>query len=42
MNDEGLLASGVSTTEKNVETSVGRSCFGNENSKKMAGMGRNE
>jgi hypothetical protein len=39
---EGLLANGVSATEKNVETSAGRSCFGNENSEKMAGVGKNE
>jgi len=27
---DGLLTNGVSATEKNVETSAGRSCFGNE------------
>jgi len=41
MNDEGLLANGVSATGRG-ETIAGWSCFSNENSEKMAGVGRNE
>jgi hypothetical protein len=36
MNDEGLLANGVSATKRG-ETIAGRSCFGNENSEKKNG-----
>jgi hypothetical protein len=35
--NEGLLIMVFSATGKNVETSAGRSCFGNENSGKMGG-----
>jgi hypothetical protein len=43
-NDERLVVereNGVSAMKRG-ETIAGRSCFGNENSEKMAGVGRNE
>jgi hypothetical protein len=39
---EKLLRMVFQEWEGKNETSAGRSCFGNENSEKMAGVGRNE
>ena len=37
MNDEGLLANGVSATKRG-ETIAGRSCFGNDGGEKNEGL----